>query len=163
MFHVKQEMKVLSLRQPWADAVLELGKTIENRLWQTTYRGPIAIHVAKFKPPQSWFGSDNECAFWNRMPEPMHNSQDFWNHERVRGAIVAIAELESIHVAGQRADCGDDCRVWGEYDTGIWHWRLAGVRRVDPIFLPGMQRLWTIDEETAARLRASARPVETEK
>jgi hypothetical protein len=40
-------MKALSLRQPWLWAVLELGKTIENRRWNTKYRGPILLHAAK--------------------------------------------------------------------------------------------------------------------
>jgi hypothetical protein len=40
-------VKALSLRQPWLWAVLELGKTIENRRWNTHYRGPILLHAAK--------------------------------------------------------------------------------------------------------------------
>jgi hypothetical protein len=40
-------MKALSLRQPWLWAVLDLGKTIENRRWNTHYRGPILLHAAK--------------------------------------------------------------------------------------------------------------------
>lgn len=37
----------LSLRQPWAWMVVHGGKTIENRKWNTTRRGPILIHAAK--------------------------------------------------------------------------------------------------------------------
>jgi hypothetical protein len=40
-------VKALSMRQPWLWAVLELGKTIENRRWNTHYRGPILLHAAK--------------------------------------------------------------------------------------------------------------------
>lgn len=40
-------MKALSLRQPWLHAVLYLGKKIENRRWNTYYRGPILLHAAK--------------------------------------------------------------------------------------------------------------------
>lgn len=40
-------MKALSIRQPWADAILLHGKDIENRTWSTTYRGPLLIHAAK--------------------------------------------------------------------------------------------------------------------
>lgn len=32
-------MKGLSLRQPWAWAVVHAGKTIENRRWNTSFRG----------------------------------------------------------------------------------------------------------------------------
>src|SRR3972149_7840037 len=40
-------LKCLSLRQPWAWAVVDGGKNIENRTWNTRVRGPILIHAAK--------------------------------------------------------------------------------------------------------------------
>jgi hypothetical protein len=40
-------MKCLSGRQPWWWAILEAGKRIENRVWNTSYRGPILLHAAK--------------------------------------------------------------------------------------------------------------------
>ncbi len=40
-------MKVLSVRQPWAWALIFGGKEIENRFWKTKYRGLIAIHASK--------------------------------------------------------------------------------------------------------------------
>ena len=45
-------MKALSLWQPWAFAVIFLGKPIENRNWRfpPSYRGPLAIHASLHKP-----------------------------------------------------------------------------------------------------------------
>ncbi|MBY0226527.1 MAG: ASCH domain-containing protein [Hyphomicrobium sp.] len=40
-------MKVLSVRQPWAWAIIAGHKTIENRRWSTTYRGPLLIHAGQ--------------------------------------------------------------------------------------------------------------------
>lgn len=40
-------MKALSLRQPWAHFVLHHGKRIENRRWNTSFRGTFLIHAAK--------------------------------------------------------------------------------------------------------------------
>ena len=40
-------MKALSIRQPWAWAIIHAGKDIENRTWWTYYRGPVLIHAAK--------------------------------------------------------------------------------------------------------------------
>ncbi|WP_088348939.1 MULTISPECIES: ASCH domain-containing protein [Rhodomicrobium] len=37
----------LSVRQPWAWAILHAGKDIENRDWHTNLRGPFLIHAAK--------------------------------------------------------------------------------------------------------------------
>ncbi|MBL8866467.1 MAG: ASCH domain-containing protein, partial [Planctomycetia bacterium] len=40
-------MLALSIHQPWAHAILHFGKSVENRTWSTSYRGPLLIHAAK--------------------------------------------------------------------------------------------------------------------
>ncbi len=40
-------MKALSIRQPWAWAILNAGKDIENRNWKTRFRGRVLIHAGK--------------------------------------------------------------------------------------------------------------------
>ncbi|MBB4005841.1 ASCH domain-containing protein [Allorhizobium taibaishanense] len=37
----------LSIRQPWAWCIVNLGKDIENRDWPTRFRGPVCIHASK--------------------------------------------------------------------------------------------------------------------
>lgn len=38
-------MKVVTIRQPWAYAIIYMGKDIENRPWAPKYRGPLLIHA----------------------------------------------------------------------------------------------------------------------
>lgn len=40
-------MKMLSVRQPWANLIAMGIKSIETRSWPTKYRGPLAIHAGK--------------------------------------------------------------------------------------------------------------------
>ena len=40
-------MKTLSIKQPWAWAIIHGGKDVENRTWTTNYRGPLLIHASK--------------------------------------------------------------------------------------------------------------------
>lgn len=40
-------MKVLSIRQPWAWLIMTGLKDIENRTWNTDFRGRFAIHASK--------------------------------------------------------------------------------------------------------------------
>lgn len=40
-------MKALSVRQPWAWAIIYAGKDIENRSRCTRHRGPVAIHATR--------------------------------------------------------------------------------------------------------------------
>lgn len=39
-------MKALSIRQPWAWAILHAGKSHENRTWTARYRGPLLVHAS---------------------------------------------------------------------------------------------------------------------
>lgn len=42
---VRRPPPVLSIRQPWAWAIIHAGKDVENRTWWTRHRGPIFIHA----------------------------------------------------------------------------------------------------------------------
>lgn len=39
-------LPALSIRQPWAISILQGGKDIENRSWDTKFRGKFLIHAA---------------------------------------------------------------------------------------------------------------------
>lgn len=51
-------MKALAIRQPWAWAILSLGKDVENRTWKTNFRGRVMLHASK--------KYDHEGAAWIR-------------------------------------------------------------------------------------------------
>ncbi|MQA14935.1 MAG: ASCH domain-containing protein [Pseudonocardiaceae bacterium] len=40
-------MRALSIRQPWAWAILHAGKDVENRSWPIRHRERLVIHAAK--------------------------------------------------------------------------------------------------------------------
>jgi len=40
-------VKALSIRQPWAYLIVHAGKDIENRKWNTKFRGKFLIHASK--------------------------------------------------------------------------------------------------------------------
>ncbi len=39
--------KALSIQQPWCHKILFEGKDVENRTWQTGFRGNVLIHASK--------------------------------------------------------------------------------------------------------------------
>lgn len=39
-------MKALTIKQPWVYAILREGKDIENRSWQRSFRGWLALHAS---------------------------------------------------------------------------------------------------------------------
>lgn len=39
-------VRVLSIKQPWAWAIVSGAKRVENRKWEKAYRGPVLIHAS---------------------------------------------------------------------------------------------------------------------
>lgn len=54
---IAASVPALSIRQPWAWAIIHAGKDVENREWNRapSYRGPLLIHAAKTIEPDDWF------------------------------------------------------------------------------------------------------------
>ncbi len=49
---IRSGMKAISIKQPWAWAIIHAGKDVENRTWapglkEDNYRGPLLIHASK--------------------------------------------------------------------------------------------------------------------
>ena len=106
-------MRALTVRRPWAYAIIYLGKDVENRSWWTSYRGPLLIHAAGSAPRHD-------------LLVPVKYS------ELVRGAITGVVELY---------DCVRDAKSeWAE--RGQWHWLLRDPRPLEPIRCQGALGLW---------------------
>jgi hypothetical protein len=47
-------MRALTIRQPFAAAILAGSKTVEYRSWPTNHRGDLLIHAGLKKAPEEW-------------------------------------------------------------------------------------------------------------
>ena len=76
----------ISIRQPWAWAIINAGKDIENRDWSTKFRGRFCIHAAKNVTWSEW----DDALFF------MMGNMDVHPPLRVdiaKGGIVGTAEI----------------------------------------------------------------------
>jgi hypothetical protein len=72
-------VRILTVRQPWAWAIIHGGKTVENRVRNIAgdYRGPVLIHVglrdddAAFDPEHPMYGMLFRPCPW--VDAPTHN------------------------------------------------------------------------------------------
>ena len=83
------DLPALSIRQPWAWAIVHQGKDIENRTWQTKFRGRFLIHAAKGCTPDEYLTTIHELIGRGMIPmdsEPAYGAIE-------RGGIVGEAEL----------------------------------------------------------------------
>lgn len=76
----------ISIRQPWAWAILHAGKPVENRSWSTNIRGPICIHAAKGMTLDEYYEASQFIATlgMNDIPFP---------GDMQRGGIIGVADL----------------------------------------------------------------------
>lgn len=124
---IRPTVKALTIRQPWAWAVVYAGKDVENRRWQTFYRGPLLIHAAKENDP-----AGIASVLWT-MADPGAFGQPRSGFE-ARGAIIGMAYLADILI--------DSASRWAQPNR--FHWLLEFPAPVDPpIGCSGMPRLWT--------------------
>lgn len=91
-------MKAISIRQPWAWAIVSSTKRVENRTWACKYRGPVLIHAAKSMTKDEYddFRSfyDNEASVIGPPYPPDCPSYA----EIQRGGIVGSAEIvDCVH------------------------------------------------------------------
>lgn len=80
----------LSIRQPWAWLILNAGKNIENRTWQTRFRGWFLIHAAKGMTQEEYYSVKLWLPTIGRSAAAAH-LPDFKQLER--GGIVGMAKL----------------------------------------------------------------------
>ena len=118
-------MKAMTIKQPWVHAILHEGKDIENRSWQRTFRGWMAIH-ASGQPKR-------DAAFPGRLHVPDLASLDY-------SAICGIARVVDI-VTKSRSKW-----FWQPDDGSInFGWVLADVSPLKkPIPCKGALGLWEL-------------------
>lgn len=150
--------KAITVRDPWGWAIAYGGKTTENRVRPTSYRGPVAIHVglgwdatgaASPLIQQAWA---RWAAAMPLRPRPGIEYSGYPGRLQRNGLwldpghIVAVAELTDCHRA---EGC---CAPWGEPD-GVYHLTLAEVRRIRPVPAKGQLSVpWNLTADTQERI-----------
>ena len=119
-------MKALSLKQPFAELILEGRKKIELRNWNTKFRGEFFIHTSKNSDKESMkrFGFTN-------LPS---------------GFIVGKANLIGVKTYGDEEEHAKDKDLhlasssWGNYG-----FILKNPKRIDPIPFKGQLNFFEVD------------------
>ena len=117
----------LTLQQPWASAVRDLGKRTENRSWPAPERAVgsiIAIHAGRtfHEDVADWLAA-RTGRMLTRSTVPL-------------GAVVALARV--VDVVRQSSE---DMWFFGPYG-----WVLDNVVALTPVPCPGRPQLWAVPE-----------------
>lgn len=149
------EVRVLSLRQPWASLVAMREKTIETRSWRTAWRGPLVIHASGTKPDAEAMRDPRILAALDRcglsnLPLPhgvlLCATRVLTCFPICQGATFAGgAQLTPALIedeTGRRFEIAEREEALGLYQPGRWAWMLAPAQPFSPISASGMQGLW---------------------
>jgi len=121
-------MKVLSLKQPFAELILQGRKKIELRKWNTRFRGEFLIHASKTidRGSMEKFGFDDlptGCIVGKAKLVDVKKYESDKKHRRDR----------HLHLASER---------WGKYG-----FVLENIERVDKIPCKGKLGFWELKVE----------------
>ncbi len=149
-------MRILTVRQPWAWAIIHGGKDVENRVRNLAgnYRGPVAIHAGM----QHDHDHDRQLigaavGAWSRAnpgvssaddPDP-RKSRPVWYGNL--GRIIGVVDLIDVHGPHPENRCGGVTTPWSESDA--WHLVMQNPRALaEPIPYKGALGLRRLDPET---------------
>ncbi len=85
-------MKILSIRQPWAWAIIYGGKDVENRTWKTNFRGRFLVHASKTFDMEGWqWIAKNENRLW--IQQSVYELPHYAGACLLGGGIVGSVEI----------------------------------------------------------------------
>ena len=124
-------IKVLTIKEPWATLIINEYKKYEFRSWKTNYRGKILIHAGK--------SSDRDIYKF-----------DNYNLNYSCGEIIGEVELVDCILVDKAFDESlkkINNTIYGSDHTGLYAWKLENAKKYDKkIPIKGQLGLWNYNE-----------------
>lgn len=155
----RSEMRILTVRQPWAWAIIHGGKDVENRVRNIAgdYRGPVAIHAGLARA-----ATDDAQVVAHRVLTKRRASLVDWSTGQAHGVILGVVDLIDVHhwanclnpVDPADMSTWSGCSPWAE-PVDVHHLMLTNPRALaEPIPYRGALGLRRLDDDTTARIFA---------
>ncbi|MDP3737505.1 MAG: ASCH domain-containing protein [Hyphomonadaceae bacterium] len=126
-----QPLRAITIKQPWAHAIIHGGKDIENRSWATSYRGTLAIHAGRASDDDAFFDFVAQRGLASTVKLVRADSEGL-----VRGAVIGIVDL---------VDCVE--RSTSPWFEGPFGFVLANPRLLEPVSCRGAMGLFDLPPE----------------
>lgn len=127
-------MKVLSLKQPFAELVVSGKKTIELRKWNTRFRGEFLVHASKIPDKKSM----KKLGF-EKLPLGMIVG---------KSNLVEVKKYldEAEFMKDKNKHLAEPLRIGIVSDWGKFGFVLKNSKRIKPIPAKGMLGFWEFEE-----------------
>lgn len=126
-------MKTLTIKQPWAELIINGYKKYEFRSWKTNYRGKILIHA----------GLTTQKDVLSRFNK--------YELNLINGAIIGEAEITDCILVDKDFDLRlkeMNKSVYMNNHVGLYAWKLNNIKKYDvPIYVKGKLGLWNYEKK----------------
>ena len=121
-------MKAITIKQPWANLIIDGYKEYEFRSWKTKYRGKILIHA----------GMSTDKKYLETFSE--------YNLECTAGAIIGEAEIVDCILVDEKFNeelVKENHKVYSGNNVGYYAWKLENIKKYkEPKYCKGKLSLW---------------------
>lgn len=131
---ITPELKALSIHGPWAWAILAGHKRVENRSWNTSYRGRLAIHAGRSRD-----SDERATALFRSLGID-------YPDEFPRGAILGTVDLLDVLPREAYLEKFGADPVNRSMAFGPLCWVLDNPRIRKPIPCAGALSLWNVQD-----------------
>lgn len=149
-------MRAITVKQPWAWAIIHAGKDVENRTRNiaASYRGPLLIHAGLTEDISAWSNQLIRAAIprMGRPALPGHGGATVGLGLHY-GAIIGVVDLINAHRSNHGHRLVDGCckSAWAEQWADA-HLVLANPRPLSrPVYCRGALGLWRPSPDVAAK------------
>ena len=125
---IKDDMKAISVKQPWAAAIETAQKTIETRTWATKYRGPLLI-VSSLKPDKAILESLKEDGMDFSVPGML-----------IYGSAIAMVNLMDCRPMTKEDEDEAMCEIY----PNAFSWVLKDIVQIKPFPVKGKLGIYEV-------------------
>jgi hypothetical protein len=129
----KAPIRALSVRQPWAHAIIHLGKDVENRSRRWNYSGPLLIHASG-----------------HHEPNPHRLLREYMANPPSHRKLLSLEKSAIIGVVDLFDYVKDSNSRWAQ--KGDWHLLLRDAHPMKPVECKGKLGLWIPPPSVMKRL-----------
>ena len=134
-----ENMRVLSIQEPYATLIMEQKKRVETRSWKTKYRGEIYIHASISKAHIKRI-TNPEILDW------MKDAQLHFGYIICKAQLVDCIEMTEEYIEKVKSEEHLEY-ILGEYKVGRYAWVLENVEVLEqPIPAKGKLGIWTYEK-----------------
>ena len=157
-----EEMRAISIWQPWAHLIAIGAKAYETRSWATRYRGPMAIHASRRWTARTARQCYEEPFFTILSRAGTRFPAKLWGPGAIVpqfglafGAVIAVADLVAVLPTEDVIPyLGRDEVAFGDFSHDRFAWQYENVIRLDePVPCTGRQGLFDLPAEVFDRVR----------